>query len=1085
MCPAKNQGVGIKTKSLLALPARSLATLVVLVMGFALDAIGSPLVLSTSPAGTAFRRPAPNVIVSVDDSRSMDVSGMATLRSALKSTFSEANVPDGSIRLAWQAMTGCYTIPAGGDCKNQNAMRVLDAMQRGRFQQWIDTLAPQGATPSHRMLFNAGQYLKLSPSIDSPWASVPGVTQQPMLSCRKAYNLFMTDGGWNNTTSWDAADSAVARSIGNRDGTTGTLGDGKTVYDVAIDSTNIYRDRFGTSALPTLSDLAFYFWATDLQPSLANDVPTKIVHKGDQTFTGDGSSRTVPEFWNPRNDPATWQHMTTYTVGFNAAANWNATKATPKFGTDTWTGGDYAALMTGRAHWSDPIDGDETSRMPELWHAALNGRGKFVPAPTADSLAAAFKDILDSIAADKSSPISSVSVSASSTRLDAAVFTSSYDPAAWSGAITAHKLAAGTGVASADGLWGTVPATATSAAKPISTATLMDDIAFSPNARVVMSARRSPAAGDSSAVNGISFVWSALATAQQRVLDTSNATVDGLGKERLAFVRGARDDEESNGGNFRNRDSRHGDVVNSKPWHVAGKPGAGYSANGYAAFRAASSSRSSMLYVGANDGMLHGFSVADGKERLAYVPMAAYAGLSQLTQAGYAHRYFVDGSPLAGDLHVRGSWKTYLAGFMGAGGKGYFVLDVTDPSAFVAGNAGNIVVLDQTASAASSSDADMGYIFSEPVREQGDTSVTRQITQLNDGRWALVTGNGYNSTRENAVLMIQYLDGARELRKVHATNESGLTGNGLSAPRLVDLNGDNVPDVAYAGDLLGHLWKFDLSAASPSDWKTAFDGAPLYAATSASAASAPSQPQPITSAPVWLPHPKGGVMVVFGTGANLTDADRTDKAVQTVYGVYDNTAVSRSAGKLALTGGSHLTGGRGALVQQTIGSVAAAVIASGSGNASPLWSVSSNPVDYAGSPAKRGWYLDLPPGERVLGNLNWFDGQLIDVSSAVPAAGEDITRETCSPTLTGARNFLTTINAINGSAPKSEIYASAGAVGATSATGVASRNETGVRSGLRDSATNTEKAICAAGQICTDRKLLGRSALRPSWRQMQ
>ncbi|MDB5827912.1 MAG: hypothetical protein JWQ73_2132, partial [Variovorax sp.] len=245
---------------------------------------------------------------------------------------------------------------------------------------------------------------------------------------------------------------------------------------------------------------------------------------------------------------------------------------------------------------------------------------------------------------------------------------------------------------------------------------------------------------------------------------------------------------------------------------------------------------------------------------------------------------------------------------------------------------------------------------------------------------------------------------------------------------------------------------------------------------------APGRRQPITSAPIWLPHPKGGVMVVFGTGANLTDADRTDAAVQTVYGVYDNTSVTRSAGKLALSGGSPVAGGRALLVQQTIGSVAAAVAAVASANANALWAVSSNPVDYTGSPAKRGWYLDLPPGERVLSNLTWFDGQLIDVASTVPAAGQDISRETCTPSITGARNFLTTINAINGSAPKSQIYAAADGAGAT---GAASRSETGVRSSLRDNATNTEKAVCAAGQICTDRKLLGRTALRPSWRQLQ
>lgn len=177
---------------------RSAFSLLAAALAAPLATVAAPLTLSTAPAGTKFKPAAPNVIVSVDDSGSMGFSGMATLRDALRDTFSATNVPDGEIRLAWQAMSGCFRIPSGGDCKNENELRVLDAAQRRRFMTWVDTLTVRSGTPSHRMLFNAGEYLKSEPGVNSPWASVPGVRQEPMLSCRKAYNLFMTDGGWNS-----------------------------------------------------------------------------------------------------------------------------------------------------------------------------------------------------------------------------------------------------------------------------------------------------------------------------------------------------------------------------------------------------------------------------------------------------------------------------------------------------------------------------------------------------------------------------------------------------------------------------------------------------------------------------------------------------------------------------------------------------------------------------------------------------------------------------------------------------------------------------------------------------------------------
>ncbi|MFT4269151.1 MAG: PilC/PilY family type IV pilus protein, partial [Xenophilus sp.] len=516
------------------------------------------------------------------------------------------------------------------------------------------------------------------------------------------------------------------------------------------------------------------------------------------------------------------------------------------------------------------------------------------------------------------------------------------------------------------------------------------------------------------------------------------------------------------GGPLRRRGSRQGDVVHSKLWHLPGQPSAGYAQNGYAAFRSSQANRAAMLYVGGNDGMLHAFDAASGEEKLAYVPEGLHPSLAELTRPGYVHRYYVDGSPFSADWWNGSAWATALASPLGAGGKGYVVLDVTDPDRFAAANAGSLVLLDTTASG----DPDLGHIFSEPVMERSDPTLTRQITRLNNGRWALVTGNGYNSASEKAVLLIQYLDGGRELARITADGTGG-NGNGLSAPRLVDLNGDKVPDVAYAGDLLGNLWKFDLSSASAGDWKTAFGNAPLYVA-----ADAAGMRQSITSAPLHVPHPDGGLMVVFGTGRTLSDADRGAAAAQTVYGIHDNTpiaiaAASPSLGAVTLDAGAAGVSGRDALVAQSIAPHPAGTT---SDTGTPVHLLSSNPVDYGGSSPRRGWYLDLPaPRERVTDNPTWFDGDLIDIHSLVPAIGP------------ADQAYLTTLNAVNGQAPTSQIYAYApGEGGAVNG----ARVQTGLGIGLRGSAT--ERRLGAPGSLpLPERRLLGKVTLRPSWRQLQ
>ncbi|MDM0072857.1 PilC/PilY family type IV pilus protein [Variovorax sp. J2P1-59] len=667
--------------------------------------------------------------------------------------------------------------------------------------------------------------------------------------------------------------------------------------------------------------------------------------------------------------------------------------------------------------------------------------------------------------------VTSVLASSSSTHADSALFVAAYNPRDWSGMVTAYRIRRETAAVDGAGLWGTVADPGPK--RPHSTATLMDARdGHWPATRLVLSART---LGDGSPATGISWEWPELSEAQKTalktvdgVLDTS-ATAEATAQDRMAYIRGDRTKEKaaSPAGPFRTRASRHGDIVNSRLWHLDARPSSGYRLEDYAGFRAHTASRTPMLYVGANDGLLHGFDALSGEEKMAYLPEGLHDKLSALTSPAASHAYFVDGSPLSADLylgapgsHDASQWRTYLAGFPGAGGKGYFVLDVTDPRKFAPAHAASLVVLDRTGPAGM--DQDMGHIPGDPATEPGDPQISRQITRMNNGRWALVIGNGYGSTDGKAVLLIQYLDRAKELVKVVAESTPG-QGNGLSAARLIDLDANGTTDVAYAGDPHGNLWKFDLVAASASKWKVAFSGKPLFTARDGAGAA-----QAITSAPVWKAHPEGGLMLAFGTGRMPTVADPPDSQVQTVYGIHDDTPIIRrkGAGLTLGEGQGTITDGRARLIRRT------ASVDPRTGLGTIASKPSSLPDNKA---APRGWLLDLPVArERVVQNPGWFEGDLIDVWSSVPPTGKG------DPPVSAARSYRNTLNIFTGAAPTSQLYSQAPALAPDQPFRAETRPSARIRNGSQELSASppgmpTPPAINRLGMITK----------RASWRQLQ
>jgi type IV pilus assembly protein PilY1 len=533
-----------------------------------------------------------------------------------------------------------------------------------------------------------------------------------------------------------------------------------------------------------------------------------------------------------------------------------------------------------------------------------------------------------------------------------------------------------------------------------------------------------------------SFNWSvpfaSLPQAQKdrlKINNTGGTDSDDVGAARQAFIRGDRSQEQVNGGKFRNRDSRLGDIVNSNTWYT-GRPSSGYTDSTYTQFRSTDSGmgkRAAMVYVGANDGMLHGFDATTGDEKIAYIPAGVANGdLRKLTYLDYVHQYFVDGSPFTGDVDFSkngvSNWKTLLVGTLGLGGKGYFVLDVTDPSKFTADNAQNLALVDTT----SSDDADLGNMISPPVMDDTIANKSRQIVKLNNNRWASVMGNGVNSSNEAPVLLIQYLDGDKSINKVSpcgipvASNCTFKGSNGLSAPQLIDMNGDGKADVAYAGDIQGNLWKFNLGSNKDSEWTTAFKGQPYFVAKRG------ITPQSITTAPYWMAHPQGGVMVSFGTGQNLTDADPSDTGAQSYFAAWDNSSYTVSTDKgitladAASTINSPTNPTLDKLQQQTISSTPTVL------DGVNYYDSSRNTFTFGtGTGQKLGWYLDWPISkQRVLMNTRLFSGQKILVQSTIPRTGASTSVETCNPATTSERNFTSVLNMFYGTTPDNAPFVS-------------------------------------------------------------
>ncbi|MEJ2115434.1 MAG: PilC/PilY family type IV pilus protein, partial [Gammaproteobacteria bacterium] len=700
---------------------------------------------------------------------------------------------------------------------NQNAgvgLRVAlqnQSFLTGNKRTLLDALFSansSGSSPLRTSFEKVGKYFNCVAGdiFNSAGASSPGSANCPALiapggECQVNTAFVVTDGFDNDSAS---------PSVGNADGDNDTNFDG-----------GAFADGFSN----TLADIAMYYYENDIQGSLDNNV-----------------SLTSFDFSRDPNSPAflqvgdsLHQHLNTNIVGIFNSSN-----------IDTSFPSDSTSLEA----WVDPNPPNPTlptflGKVDDLRHTAFNGRGNLISTFSGKDFPSIMNELSTAFsrATSNSGSTTVMAFNTQSITQDTLVFRTFSDLTTNAGELAAQRVNPDGSFAvdlngNPDFVW--------------SAATALDS--QSAASRLILTYEPVSNNGRQFVITG-SPATSGLTMAQQAELSNPVPAnpANPIVPTRVNYLRGSTTNE---GANFNNGDMRVrqfstangittggklGDIVHSSPVFVGEPPFASRSGGEYPSavgetyleFRAANTNRQELVYVGANDGMLHGFiadplSSSKGQEKLAYVPNILLSELGEFTNPDYSHRFYVDSTPSVNDVFIDPNppstnsheWRTVLVNGLGAGGKGYFALDITNPASINTDS----VLWEFT----DSDDVDLGFTYSQPVI--GMSNITDSGS--NEKRWIAVFGNGFNSSSVNgeAVIYILFIDEGYDgwgdpgdfikinTGKGISSSADGTTPNGIGGVTGTDTDGNGTVDRLYAGDLQGNVYVVDISDPSSSNW---------------------------------------------------------------------------------------------------------------------------------------------------------------------------------------------------------------------------------------------------------------------------
>jgi type IV pilus assembly protein PilY1 len=748
------------------------------------------------------------------------------------------------------------------------------------------------------------------------------------------------------------------------------------------------------STANTLADVAAYYYQTDLRAAgsigaLGTDVGTQ--------------NNVPPSGSGVEDDSATHQHMTSFTLGLGLDGQLNFDDAYK-----SQTTGDFADIRSGAKGWPNPNPSsantsnstEQAARIDDLWHAAVNGRGTYFSAKNPVSLAVSLTTALTQIQARLSSAAAAATSTLEPTTGDNLIILPTYTTQEWTGELTALQIDVTIGSPTFGQL---LPGVIWSARSKLNARTkaACDGRTiklFRPGATdnlvgFTWNTQTCDGAGlpTGTATTGLDATEQAFFTAAGTdevqdltqfgtMTDGTSGTVDqktaARGEHLVNFLRGHRGKEGYVPNDidklYRARKHVLGDIVNSQPLYVR-KAAFSYNDTGYGAFAATVDSRTPMAYVAANDGMLHAFYATTdsqgGEEAWAFIPRSVLPRLYKLADSNYAqlHEYYVDGRPVRDDVFdpFSGTWKTILVGGLNKGGRGYYALDITNPTAPKA-----LWEFTHDASECTGTDkfvdCHLGYTFGNPV-----------ISKLTDGRWVVFVTSGYNNVNTppqpgdgQGYLYVLEATTGKILYKIRAGDGTPLYGSDTNPSGLAKITAwvsdaakNNTTLRVYGGDLLGNIWRFDVNDQVDALGNPVLAPAGREATLLATLKDSGGVVQPITvdlrlaevgSPPV--PY------VYAGTGRYLGTSDTATSGTQSVYAIQD---------PLTPTGYTDLRTDLKRLTMTT------------SGTDRFVNCDTANPTANCGS--TDGWYVDLPePGERVNVSMELQLGTLV-VASNVPA----------------------------------------------------------------------------------------------------
>jgi len=290
-----------------------------------------------------------------------------------------------------------------------------------------------------------------------------------------------------------------------------------------------------------------------------------------------------------------------------------------------------------------------------------------------------------------------------------------------------------------------------------------------------------------------------------------------------------------------------GDIINSTPV-IVGVPSQYVLEESYEAFRVAHENRRRMVYVGANDGMVHGFDAESGYEDWAFVPEFALPKFSVMADSFYCHTYSCDQTMTVKDVKVNNIWKTVMVSGGGKGSSSIFALDITYPTS-----------------------PNLLWQADLPNDKKNHSEV--QVVSI-AGRSVALVGSGLDTENMEAFLYAYDITTGDRLGSILLSSDPTALRNKASRPAVVDVNLDGETDLIYVADLLGHVYRIHVdSSASPGDWNvtTLYEG-----------------DREIQADPVVAYGPLGAVYVYFGTGAYIQEPDMTSVNSNSFLCVYDN-----------------------------------------------------------------------------------------------------------------------------------------------------------------------------------------------------